>query len=341
MSSPNDFDKDDDEIAELLRQTGTRAEPPQAMMREVQAAVHAEWQSVVAAHRRRRRTLVWSAAAAVGAFALATTIGLQLLDTQGEPIATLQLADGAIFRASGDTEWSPIRAGQRIAVGDSVRSDARAAVHLDNGLALRIDRGTTFKLVSDERLALSAGALYVDAAPGTSSDAFTVETHSGAVRHLGTQYQVRMQPDGIDVAVREGRVMIESEASTAIARAGEQLTISTRGSVQRSSIGSSDAQWQWASEIAPPFAIENASLAAFLSWISRETGRRLVYESAAVQSTAANVTLHGSIDGLTPDVAISAVLATTPLRRDEAKTEVLSIVPATSIDSASGRRPTP
>jgi ferric-dicitrate binding protein FerR (iron transport regulator) len=341
MSSPNEFDSDDDEIAELLRQTGTRAEPPQDMMREVQAAVHSEWRDVVAA-RRRRRTFLWAAAAAsICALALATTIGLQLLDEQGTPIATLQRVDGEIFLASNDNSWSPIREGHRIAVGESVRSDARAALRLDNGLALRIDRGTSFKLVSSESLALNTGAVYVDATPGASSDSFSVATHAGAVRHLGTQYQVRMQADGIDVSVREGRVMIERERSTTIANAGERLEISTQGSVQRSSIASTDVQWQWASEVAPPFAIENASLADFLNWISRETGRALVYESAAVQSTAAGVTLHGSIDELAPDVALTAVLATTPLRRDETRAEVLSIVLATSIDSSSSTRPTP
>lgn len=95
-----------------------------------------------------------------------------------------------------------------------------------------------------------------------------------------------------------------------------------------------------ASEVAPAFVIENASLASFLRWIARETGRALVYQSPSVQTAAASIVLHGSIEGLTRDVALTAVLEKTSLRRDETKPEVIEIVFAAAIDSGSSRRPT-
>jgi ferric-dicitrate binding protein FerR (iron transport regulator) len=336
----HEFTSDDAEIAELLREVGSRAEPSQELMNDVQAAVHAEWRQVVAL-RQRRRTFVWAAAASVCAVAVGAAVSVQLMDHQGQPIATLQRADGEVFVAADGTHWSRLSDGQRIAVGDYIRSDAPAALQLDTGPALRVDRGTAFQVVDDDRLALNVGALYVDATPTNSPDALIIETHAGAVRHLGTQYQVRTRVDGIDVSVREGRVMVESERGNSIATAGEHLEISTQGSVRRGQITATDAAWRWASEVAPPFAIENESLAAFLAWIARETGRSLVYASAQVQSTAANVVLHGSIEGLAPDVALTAVLATTPFRRDEANAEVIEIRFANAIDSKPSTRPTP
>ena len=340
MSDRDELNLSDADLEELLRKAGTRVEPPADMMRDVQSAVHAEWRQVVAA-RQQRRTFVWATAASVCALAIGATIGLRMMNEQGRPVATLQRAEGEILVAADGSHWSRINAGQHIAVGDYVRSDARAALQLDNGLALRIDRGTAFKIDSSERLALSAGAVYVDAQPKSAVDTFIVATHAGAVRHLGTQYQVRMRVDGIDVSVREGRVVVENETSSTVATAGERLEISKQGSVQRGTILPTDAQWQWASEVAPPFVIENASLSTFLNWIARETGRALVYESPRAQTAAANVKLHGSIDGLAPDVALAAVLATTPLRRDQTKAAVIEIVFAAPIDSGSSSRPTP
>src|SRR5688572_20541335 len=105
MSNRDDLNPSDAEIATLLRETGARAEPPEDMMREVQAAVHAEWQATVKT-RQRRRTIVWAAAASVCAIALGTTISLNVLNEQGQPLATIQRAEGEIFLASDGEHWS-------------------------------------------------------------------------------------------------------------------------------------------------------------------------------------------------------------------------------------------
>lgn len=340
MNERNDFTDEDAEIAGLLRQVGTRAEPPPDMTRDVQAAVHEEWLEVVA-QRQRRRTASWVAAAAVCVLAVGAFFSVRLLDTQGEPIATLLRGDGEVFVASDGQQWSRIEEGQRIAVGDSIRSDARAALRLDDGLALRLDAGTAFKITDTDRLALNLGAIYVDSQDAPAGHALVVETHAGSVRHLGTQYQVRTRRDGIDVSVREGRVMIEGESGSNVAAAGERLSVSTQGAVQRGRIAPTDEQWRWASEVAPSFVIENASLAAFLDWIARETGRTLVYATPRARSIASGEILHGSIEGLAPDVALAAVLATTSLRRDETNPEVIAIGFAAPIDSPPATRPTP
>jgi len=341
MNTHEDPAPDDAEIAELLRSVGPRSEPSPEIALEIEAAVRAEWEHTVAA-RKRRRTLTWvsAAAAAICAVAIAVTIGLSIMNTDGQPMAVLQRADGEIFVAAKGHHWTPLSEGREIAVGDQVRSNAHASFVLKNGLALRIDRGTVLHVTAPDRVALNVGAVYVDAPPGHARRELTVETHVGSVRHVGTQYQVRATTQGIDVSVREGRVVVENEAGSNTANAGERLEISTRGTIRRANLSPSDAQWQWTMEAAPPFAIDNQPLAAFLTWIARETGRPLVYASPRAEAAAGSVTLHGSIEGLTPDAALAAVLATTPLRRNAANAAVIQIELAPS-NQTQGARPTP
>jgi ferric-dicitrate binding protein FerR (iron transport regulator) len=340
MSEQNDVPLEDAEIAELLRQAGARVEPPEDMMREVQAAVHAQWRQVVAARQHRRRTFAWAAAAAVGALAVGATFTLQRSDIGQQRIATLQRADGDIFVAADGTHWNRLHDGQPIAVGDFIRSEARAALRFDSGVALRVDRGSMLQVKAANRLALNVGAVYVDSPPDSTASALVIDTHAGAVRHIGTQYLVRTRPDGIDVSVREGRVLIEHATNSSTAAAGEKLALSNQGVVQRSAIAATDAQWRWASEIAPPFVIENQTLSAFLAWVARETGRTLVYESTLAERTAAGVILHGSIEGLAPDVALATVLMSTSLQRKTADAAIIEIGLATAIDPVPPARAT-
>lgn len=328
MSDRDEFTPDDAEIEELLRKVGPRSEPSAEATHEVHAAVHAEWRALIDARRHRRRSIVFAIAAALCALAIGVAITVQMLNVEGEPIAVLLRADGDVLVASAGNAWTRVDAGHRIAIGDSVRSDARGALQLDNGIALRIDRGTSFKIVDEDRLMLHAGAVYVDAKPGEASAAFVIDTAAGSVRHLGTQYEVRKRADGIDVSVREGRVMVESRGGNDVAATGERLEVSTLGSVQRHRIAPTDEHWRWVTAIAPAFTLENAPLAAFLEWAARETGRKLAYESPQAEALAASFKLHGSIDGLSPEAALTAVLATTPLRLKEPSADVLEVIVA-------------
>jgi hypothetical protein len=71
--------------------------------------------------------------------------------------------------------------------------------------------------------------------------------------------------------------------------------------------------WNWASSIAPPFTIEGRTVHEFLTWAGRETGRQVVYASPEAEGRARAIVLRGSMEGLTPDEAVSAVLSTTAL----------------------------
>jgi hypothetical protein len=67
-------------------------------------------------------------------------------------------------------------------------------------------------------------------------------------------------------------------------------------------------------DVTPPFSIEGRTVDEFLTWAGRETGRRVVYSSPDVERLAKSVTLNGTVDGLPPQQAVAAVLATTSLQ---------------------------
>jgi hypothetical protein len=161
---------------------------------------------------------------------------------------------------------------------------------------------------------LAAGQVYVDAGTaGAGSRDFVVATALGQVRHLGTQYMAGLdRGGGLAVAVREGSVAVEHAREPVIARAGESLAIGHDGRVTRGTVAAHDEHWAWTQSIVPEFAIEGRSLDEFLGWAARETGRQLVYGSAAAAREAEAIELKGSVSGLAPEAAVAAVLTTTP-----------------------------
>ena len=99
-----------------------------------------------------------------------------------------------------------------------------------------------------------------------------------------------------------------------MAVAGERLRIDASGDAVVGAVESHTDFWAWATELAPPFDIENKSLLDFLRWAARETGRELVFEDQDLRMSAMRTDLHGSVAGFQPMEAIESVLATTSFR---------------------------
>jgi ferric-dicitrate binding protein FerR (iron transport regulator) len=307
-----------DVLGALLAATGARKAPSEAQRLEVLAAVESEWRAGVAARQRRRRWAGWAAAAAVAAVAVSAWWVRPMVSTHEEPFARLARIQGTVeYREDGGRSWVHVADGALIAPGAALRTgqSGRAAVELDNGLVLRLDHGTRLALTAPGQAALEAGAVYVDAGTGEASRsrAFALQTPFGEVRHLGTQYEARIDGGSLRVAVREGRVGIGPAATGQVVAAGEQLLFSDAG-VERSTLPAWDPQWAWAGTVTPPFPIEGRSVEEFLAWAARETGREVRYASPAVARRAQEIVLRGSVSGLTPEQAVGAVLSTTSLQ---------------------------
>lgn len=322
--------EDERSLRDLLREAGSRDVPSSDVMNEVRQVVHGEWRELVGQRQRRRRFVGFSAAAGIAVAVVAVTLVFQMGSKTGEPVATVARVDGVLQAAAeGSDEWRPVVQGATVTSGSMLRTDegTRAALALPNGVSMRIAAGTLVELKSPARVALDSGALYVDAkhdaAAPAADQALVIETMYGAVRHLGTQYQVRTMRSGIEVSVREGRVEIARQSDTYVGAAGERMTVGTGGVSERDRISTQDPRWQWATSIAPVFDIERQPLSRFLDWVARETGKPVAYATTELQASAGQLILRGSISNLPPEQALAAVLATTPFKHSETEAAIL------------------
>ena len=308
---------DDTDVAALLKSVGPRPSASAQAMADARAAVAAEWRATVATRQRRRQFAGWATAASVAMAAVAVWVVRPLVQPEPEIVAALVRVIGSVEQNRGDGRWTPLAADASIDGGTRLRTgtDGRAALQLPSGIQLRLDSRTLVALDDSGHATLSRGAVYVDTGviAGAPSPDFELETPAGNVRHLGTQYEARLEEASLQVGVREGRVRVSSAGGDVVGDAGERLTVSG-DRVSRSPLPRTAAAWDWVGSVTPPHSIEGRSVESFLVWAARETGRTIVYTSPDVAQQARSVTLSGTVEGLTPDEAVTAVLSTTSLQ---------------------------
>jgi ferric-dicitrate binding protein FerR (iron transport regulator) len=317
MNNDRNGPPDDDAIARLLKGAGGRDQPDAAIEAQVRTAVESEWRQLVSARRRRQQVTVWAAAAGVAVAALAVWLAMPLLDREQPVAATLVQSSGVIeYRDGPRADWAPLGEGAALYSRQEVRTSAssRAAFELASGPELRIDRASHLVFDELEVASLEQGAAYVDSgtAPGAIASRFRLRTAAGTIRHLGTQYEARVDANRLRVAIREGSVRIETPGAAVSGIAGEQILVDG-GNVTRSDLPAHDPAWDWIGAVTPTFDIEGRTLAEFLRWASRETGLDLLYVSDVAEREAVGTVLRGSIEGLRPDESIAAVVSTTGL----------------------------
>lgn len=307
----------DQDLEKLLKSAGPRERPPAEVERAVRAGLHAEWQAMLRENRGRRNRF---GALALAASLAVAAVGAWIAGTQsaGTPAAvgTLAAAVGEVREKSGWLSgWRAMDGGDVVVAGRTLETGAggRAAIALPGGMSLRVDHGTRIAVVDASRLRLERGALYLDSGTGPSRDArLLVETPAGSVRHVGTQYELRLLDAGVQLRVREGRVEFRSPAgAVAHGQDGEQLVIFHDGRVERGEAPRHGPTWDWIADATPDVDLEGMSLARFLAWAGRELGYEIDFAGGISESDLAAVVVHGSTAGLSPTEALHAVLATT------------------------------
>jgi ferric-dicitrate binding protein FerR (iron transport regulator) len=311
------MDMNDQDLERLLKSAGPRERPPAEVERAVRASLHAEWQAMLREGRVRRHRF--------GAFALAASIAVAAVgawiagtQTAGTPAAvgTLAATVGEVRERSGWLAgWRTMDGGDVVVAGRTLETGGagRAAIALPGGMSLRLDRGTRIAFVEPSRLRLERGALYLDSGAGESQPGrLLVETPAGSVRHVGTQYELRLIDAGMQLRVREGRVEFRSpDGAVEHGRGGEQLVIFGDGRVERGMAPRSGPSWAWISDASPALDLEGVTLARFLTWAGRELGHDVEFSGAVSEADVAAVVIHGSTAGLSPTEALEAVLETT------------------------------
>ena len=310
----------DRDIERVLKSAGLREKPPADVERAVREQLRSQWRDVVAdrGRRGRQRVVYALAASLVAAVVGVWAIAPRFADSP-VTVASVAVAAGDLRVKSGWLDrWHDVAAGQTLLEGQTLETGAegRGALALPGGISARVDRGSRLVVAAADRIELERGTIYVDSGPAPSPAApLAVVTPGGTVRHVGTQYEVRLLPAGVRVSVRDGTIEWRSSGGD-LERSGpgERLTILNDGRVERTSVRAYGEAWDWTLEAAPSIDIDGMPLSSFLAWAARETGREIAYATPAVEREAAGIVVHGSITGLTPPEALDAVLATTNLR---------------------------
>lgn len=320
----------DNDIEKVLKAAGPREKPPVEIERALRESLRQEWRAVVAERQGRQRRVALALAAGVMAAAIGAWLAIPNFTTPAQAVGTVALATGGMHAKSGRFgRWERAVPGEPVKTGQTLATEptGRGAITLAGGISARLDQATRIRVAAADRLVIERGAVYVDAgADAAAATPLEIVTAEGSVRHLGTQYEVRVLDGGVRVRVREGMVEWRTAAGPATSgRAGEQLTISD-GRIERGRVESHGQAWDWVAAAAPAIDVEGLPLTGFLDWAARELGRRVEFATPDVAREAAAVVLHGSVAGLSPSEALMAVLATT--RMQASLTDGLIVVAA-------------
>lgn len=307
----------DHEIESLLRQAGARVTPSSDRTARVRAAAQQAWQGEV----RARRTRVWLWAGC-GAATIAASLFL-VTRTQPEtppaPVAvgarvvvgqltSVDASVGTVSVIHPDGVADPAPASHGLTDGEGIRTSAgaTASVALAEGGELRVAPDTIVVLETHRHVRLERGTVYLDS-QGATPGAFVVSTPSGAVRDIGTRFEVHVDAATTRIRVREGAVQLERSQQIHRASAGNELALEG-GRVVTRAIAPFDLAWNWVVGAAPEFRIEGVSLDAFLKWAEREGG--LTIDKSTLAPAMRAIKLHGSIAGLSVQEALTNVLPT-------------------------------
>jgi ferric-dicitrate binding protein FerR (iron transport regulator) len=288
-------------------------------MARIRAAAEAEWRANIERSPRRWRRY----AAAAGFFGVALLGGFYFMGTGGRADRGEEAAHLVRFEDPGVVEEHLLRADRALGEGAVLRSGrtylviGQALVDLDGGGNLRIARGSQFEILAKDDILLESGEMYVDIPPATRANStFIARTDAGEFRHVGTQFALAVTQGETRLRVREGSVHWMAANSESTVKAGTEVVFSKGTKTVERPVGTSGTQWDWTAKTTPDFEIDDRPLGDFLEWVARESGRKLVLADDQARQQAARVRMHGSVHGLTPMQALSAVMATTELRYD-------------------------
>ena len=280
-------------LEDLLGKAEPRQTPPQQDEELIRSAVHAEWDQVTNRRVRIRRVTQFALAASV---LLAVFASLFALRGPFDGIELQQVA--SIEKQFGDVTMTGN--GQAVETGE----DSGLTLAWNDGGSLRLDQNTQIEFESSSEIYLQFGRLYFDSMPGgvptviTDPDKakLTIRTDVGTVRHFGTQFITQTDGDELSVLVREGRVSVEGTRVNETASAGQKLTITSNGQPLVNAVEVSGDDWQWIEKTSPSFTLDNRPIIEFLTWVSRETGQPLRFESKHAEHVVKTEDLRGVVE---------------------------------------------
>lgn len=307
-----------DPLEKIFLLAGRRKPVDPARARAIEQRTHERWQLMLArrhAAQRRRSFRLIGGGLVLAASIAAAGIFMSRLMTDAPMVATVVNVLGTPETGARGNVMTTLEVGTELHAG-SVLETAEGdgvALHLASGHGLRLAAASRVRIETDA-VVLDAGAVYLDSGDGQRVSPIEVRSRLATVRELGTQYMVELTARSLDVSVREGAVHVAQGNVVTTASAGELLQLDPSGRVQRQPVPEYGEHWAWVTELAQAPDLERLTLAEFLRWLAREQGWRLEFAMPELAGYAGKVELHGSIEGLSGEDALSVVMRSTGWR---------------------------
>ena len=306
-----------DRLEDLFRNVSARERPTSEVEQAVRVALYVEWTGMTRHSKKRRVIISWAIAASIGLVFIA---GLSLLRSPQVlepvmPLATVEKLNGAVLvKSSGGGARHSLATSGLLETGQRIqtRLDSGIAIRWHNGESIRLDENTELSLQSANEIDLLTGRIYVDTTAAGASTKLLIATPAGLVRHLGTRYMTSVSANGTSVSVRDGRVLVEAQGVETVAEGGEQLRVDVAGAHSLGAISIYGPMWQWAEELAPAFSSDGRSMADFLNWVARESGRVVEFDSLEAEKLAGDTLLRGKVE-MDPMRALRVMMETSDL----------------------------
>ena len=306
--------EDDDPVRSALER-GLRQQPldPAALAR-VRASVRAEFDALYGWRAGRRRWPRWAAAMAAAMAGVTVLMALYLFQgEEGPPFGNVvRVEHGSLQTAANFLRKHDLRAGAGVPSQETVTSLGSSLIALESGGILRVAPGTSLEGVTANEVVLHSGQVYLDFPKAAGR--FVLRTAAGTFEHIGTLFEASVSGGETRIRVREGSVRVNTATAAQLVDAGTEVVVTNGGGVTRRALQTYGPDWAWVESIAPDFEIENRELADFLTWVARETGRRVEFADDRAREVASRTRMHGSVHGLAPLAALQQVLSTTSLR---------------------------
>ncbi|MBT8061397.1 MAG: FecR family protein [Gammaproteobacteria bacterium] len=307
-----------DEVGKLIRHVGAREAVAPERFDRAHKKVLEHWEQVVAEQRQAARPNRFTRfAVAASMLMVAGLVTILWNQRDAGPAGNLAKVDRVVgtvmVEGSPLTDASHVKAGAVISTGQ----DGRVALRMADGQSLRLDTSTDIRIVSASRLALRAGAIFVDSDFAEPQASIQVQTPLGVASDIGTRFQVRLRDDVLIVGVADGLVKVAHDdgPSHAVDR-GYSLALDAAGGAQKSELDDTSQDWAWVDTIVPEFNIEGATLEQYLRWYAHERGLELQWSDRESQINARNTGLSGSIQGADLDESLELVKRIAPFRHE-------------------------
>jgi hypothetical protein len=305
-------DNENDPLEGLIKYAGHREIVDANVSERVDRHLHTHWKQMVQQERRRRRRKRVAKISGGLAIVASVILAINILKPGYAPATIVAYVENSIGVVQSGERGEPL---SLLKSGHTIHAGGILETGEESGVGLRLTSGHNLRMAASSRLRietgkvlLDRGKIYVDSGPSGSSQAISVYSSYATVTEVGTQYQVELLDDGIEVSVREGIVRLEADGSEATASAGEALLLDGDGEIDRAKIPEYGERWQWITPLSQGIKIDGKGVGEFLLWLSRENGWRIRYSSNDLRLGAQTILLSGSIEGLGAEEALETVM---------------------------------